>query len=349
MQFSHESMARESHVLAKANRAGTVFRLLIYGDLEPTSEHLLRLRGRLWDVVLLKASCAIEKVRHLIANCDAVFVNNVDINPLLEDIGVQRICVLAATGYSFVDIHRARTLGVRIARLVDYSVPAVVEYMLTAALGALRPLNTASNRVKQNDWSKADHIGRELAHRRAGVIGCGKIGQQIISRLRGLNLQISCTTRSPTQQRPNFESGDVAWQDIDALMSESDVIFVCCDSNSTSNTLLNRNRLAKMKQGAMLISISPNPVIDLASLAEILRERTDLRAVLDLDPLPVGHELLARTNITITPHIAFATVETIYRRFEECIDTLFEAMDGQPVEWISPSGAKVALPWALSR
>ncbi len=315
--------------------------LLIYGDLYPEPEHILRLAQRRWKVVHLGATCSHEVVVHKIETSQAIFFNNVDINPFLKSLGTTRIAVLAATGYSFVDVSRAQLLGVRIARLVNYSSPAVVDYMIASVLGLLRPIGIAAERVRNGDWDKSGLFGRELAHQRAGVIGCGKIGGQLIERLLALGLAVSYTTRSSTTRKLSYDTLGVGWQDIDSIMEKSDIVFVCCDSNETSAGLLDFDRLQKLKHGALLISISPNAVIDLEALSGLLKSREDLRAVLDLDPLPKSHGLLECANVTITPHIAFASSETVRRRMDECIDTLFAGIDGKDVAWISPrlSGA----------
>lgn len=315
---------------------GALLNLLIYGELALDRERLSRLAALGISTNFLPATAEVSEVQRAIANAQAVFFNNVDINPYLQDLGRDKIAVLAATGYAFIDLARAQSAGAQIARLVTYSAPAVVDYMIAAVLMALRPIAAGHRRVATGDWSKAGLFGRELATVKAGVIGCGIIGEQLIMRLRAIGLTVNYTTRSAASRRSTVDAAGASWCDLPEIIAESDAIFVCCDANPSAVRLLNRENLSLMRRDATLVSISPNAVVDLDGLAALMCERQDIKAVLDLDPLDADHPLQRQAGALITPHIAFATSDTLERRLDECIETLLAALEGRPVAWISP-------------
>jgi glycerate dehydrogenase len=310
--------------------ATSITTLLVYGELTIGPKQRRRLAARGIAVREVPRHADPDIVRQELSRSEAVVFNNVDINPFLVNFKPNQIGILAATGSSFIDVAQARRLGVRLARLSSYSIPAVVEFMLAAAFSAARSLGAATEAVSSGNWDKSGLFGIELAGRTAGIIGYGQIGTRLAGLLKALGMNVVVTSRK------DRSAPGVDWRPLNAVIREADFLFVCCDANAASKRLLNKTRLMQMRSNAVLISISPNSVIDLVDLADILRVRGDLRAILDLDPLPREHPLLSVPSARITPHIGFATFETLERRLDDSIDTLFAALDGGRVAWLSP-------------
>ena len=129
--------------------------LLILGELEPQRAHLDRLHDLGVDVERCPASARPDGVRRALAGADFVFVNNMDANPFLENFGRVRLTVVAATGYDWLDVRRARELGLVIANLPAYSAVATTEYMVWGAFAGMRPFAPNAARVGAGDWLKA--------------------------------------------------------------------------------------------------------------------------------------------------------------------------------------------------
>lgn len=285
-------------------------RLAVIGDLDPTQAQLVRLGSLGLDVLRCPPGTDSEKARRTLEASSFAFFNNVDVNPLLDAATRLRLGVLACTGYQFVDLERARALQVPLAYLPGYSTRAVVEYVLQAALKACR------------------ERGGELFGSAVGMVGYGRIGSGVGDALAALGCGISATTRVP-RSIPG-----VTWQALEALMASSDVVVVACALNETTVRLLDGSVLERLHHGATLVSIAPNEVIDLRALADVLSNRHEARAVLDLDPLEPDHPLLALRNVRVTPHVAFATEPTFRRRIDHCIDEVATSLNGGEPTWV---------------
>lgn len=320
-------------LITLSNYRGKDVRLLVLGELPAQPHHLERLRRLRVESGWLDTLADEKDARRRIAASEYVFFNNIDVNPVLDALAGVRLAVLAATGYGFIDLDEARRLAVPLAYLPSYSTTAVAEYVLWAALDGLRPLaGTQMIRGMLPAGGKERWFGRELARRRAGVVGYGRVGRQVARLLRGVGMEVVATSQEPTAVP------DGRWLPLDELLASSDIVCLCVSVNPTTRSLMDEERLLRLREDAVLVSISPKETIDLAALVATLRSRPGIRAVLDLDMGEDTQELLTLPNARVTPHVAFATGETLERRFGECIDQLEAFLSGQEVDWIKESG-----------
>jgi glycerate dehydrogenase len=333
--------------------------LLVWGDLDLQPGHVERFEQLGCAVRRLPKDAPPAGAGDALASSDLVIFNNVDVNPFLERFRTVEFALLAATGYEFIDLDRANELGISLANLPDYASESVVEYMLWAALRCLRPLEAAAARPGAGDWGKSGLCGRGLAGLVAGIVGYGAIGSRLAGQLEAAGMQVQVTARRPGtpaavyrgwgSPRPQAQHVLVPLAE---LARTSDVVFVCCSADPTSigapnrrtsrlgtPHLINGDFLRRMKDDAVLISISPNSVIDLCALAGALKDRRRMLAVLDLDPIPPSHPLLSCENALITPHVAFLTFNTLQRRVEKCIETIQAYLSGGPVHYLTEKRA----------
>lgn len=313
-----------------SGRADRSMRVLFLGELTPTAEHLARLKSTGIAPGFVAANAPRGEVERELARADFVFANNVELDPLLPALRSVRLTVVAATGYDWLDIHSARTLGVRIANLPLYSAPAVLDYMLWAALEAARPLRRAAEAARRGEWETEPHVGGELTGSRAGVLGYGRIGSALAARLDALGARVTVGTRRPEQP-----VGHRTRLPLTDLLKASEFLFVCCSLTEESSGLLDDRALENLPSDANLVSISPSAVLDLEAVARAFDARPLGRAILDLDRLPPAHPLLSCENVTITPHVAFATRETLDRRIQACIDQVEALLSNGQVSYIS--------------
>ncbi len=314
----------------RGGRARRLMKVLFLGELTPTAEHLARLKSMRIEPSFLGANAAYREVEDELARTDFVFANNVDLDPLLPALRSVRLTVIAATGYHWLDIHSAREFGVRIANLPLYSAPAVLEYMLWAALDAARPLQRAAHAARGGDWSTQAQVGGELAGSRTGILGYGRIGSALAARLDALGARVVVGTRRPEQP-----VGKWSRLPLPQLLEASEFLFVCCSLTEDSTGLLDDVALASLPSDANLVSTSPSAVFDLEAVARAFDARPLARAILDLDRISPEHPLFSCDNVTITPHVAFATRETLDRRIHACIDQLQALLSKAEVSYIS--------------
>lgn len=256
---------------------------------------------------------------------DYVLVNNLDLNALLPALAPARLVVHAATGYGMLDLDAVTRYDVRLTNLPDYSTGAVTEYLLWGALHALGRRGAAAARVPAGRWNKDGLYGRELGGRTAGFVGLGRIGTHAALAFRALGMEVMGAGRYPDR------ANTIPTLPLDELAAWSEVLCVTCREEPGTRGLLNAEIIRRFRPDVTLVTISANAVLDLEALAAFFTAHPDASAVLDLDPLPESHPLLGLPNVTITPHTAFASEETLARRIDACLDLVEADVQGRHV------------------
>lgn len=175
-------------------------------------------------------------------------------------------------------------------------------------------------------------LGREIHGATVGILGMGRIGEQVARRARGFAMTVLYHNR---RRKPEAEAAlGVQFAEKDVLLAESDYIVLTVPLSEETRRLIGRAELAKMKPTASLINVARGAVVDQDALAEALAERRIFAAALDVtdpEPLPRDHPLLQLDNIIITPHLGSATVQTRRRMAEVSVENLLAGLDGRPL------------------
>ncbi len=235
-----------------------------------------------------------------------------------------RLIALRCAGFNNVDLPTAQRLGITVARVPDYSPYAVAEHAVALILGLNRNTHRAFNRVRENDYSLHGLLGFDLHGKTVGVIGTGKIGVAFIRIMKGFGCKVIC--HDPYTNPQALEAG-AEYVDQEQLWAESDVISLHCPLLPATKHLINRNTLAKMKSGVMLINTSRGGLIDTVDVINALKsgqlgylgldvyeEEADLFFEDNSDVLlkdDTFARLLTFRNVLITGHQAFFTQEAL--------------------------------------
>lgn len=233
-----------------------------------------------------------------------------------------RCIALTATGTNNIDLEAARERGIAVCNVTDYCTPSVVQHVLGVLLALTHNLGAYSRDAIDGSWSGSRlftslrHPIRELQGRTLGVVGWGVLGRAVAA---------ACETalgmRVLVANRPG--GGAVAGRvDIDELLRVADVVTLHCPLTPATRGLLDSRRLGLMKADAVLINTARGALIDIPALAEVLRARRIGGAAIDVLPQepPVdGSPLFAADlpNLIVTPHIAWAAVESRQRCLDE--------------------------------
>ena len=173
-------------------------------------------------------------------------------------------------------------------------------------------------------------LGREVHGSTLGIIGMGRIGEQVARRARGFDMNILYHNRRP---RPEVESAlGVRYVSQDELLAASDYVVLTLPLTTQTRGLIGRAELARMKTTAALINVARGGIVDHLALAEALAGGTLRAAALDVtepEPLPRDHPLLKLDNLTIVPHLGSATVETRQKMAEVSVENLFAGLGGR--------------------
>jgi D-specific alpha-keto acid dehydrogenase len=231
----------------------------------------------------------------------------------LRDVGVAYVST-RSVGCDHVDVSAAERLGISV-ETVAYSPDGVADYTLMLMLMAVRHAGSVIRRADVHDYRLHDVRGRELRDLTVGVVGTGRIGRAVLERLRGFG----CRTLAH-DARPGTSAGHVA---LDALLEESDVVTLHAPLTAETHHLLDRDRIERMRPGAVIVNTARGALLDTAALVAALECGRLGGAALDVlegeegifyadrRDRPVEHDLLLRLralpNVVVSPHTAYYT------------------------------------------
>lgn len=287
-----------------------------------------------WEGVKALGDCQIYErtaAHELVERCrdaEVILTNKVVFsNDIMEQLPALKYLGVTATGYNVVDVEAAARRGIVVTNTPAYGTASVAQFVFAQLLQWAQPVSYYDQTVKARRWSRSDdfcyydHNMVELAGKTLGLIGYGAIGRQVaqIGLAFGMNVLVHTRT-PPAQLSPGVESVALA-----ELASRSDVISLHCPLTAENAGFVNAEFLSAMKSSAFLINTGRGPLIDEAALYDALVDQRIAGAALDVlatEPPPANHPLFSLNNCTITPHIAWATIEARQRLMDIVVDNL---------------------------
>ena len=274
-----------------------------------------------------------------IGDADIVLLNKVPITKAVLDAcpSVKLICCLA-TGYNVVDIEAAKAKGIPVCNVPAYSTQAVAQFTIGLLLELCHRIGYHDRLVHEGAWEQCpnfcfwDTPQMELAGKTMGIIGYGRIGQAVGAIAGALGMKVLAYSRS---RRPEV---DAEYVDLDTLLSESDVVSLHCPLFPETNRLINADAISKMKDGAILLNTSRGPVIDEQAVAAALTSGKLRGAAMDVvseEPIVGDNPLLKAPNCIITPHMAWAPIETRQRILDITVESIRGYLSGKPVNVVN--------------
>lgn len=295
----------------------------------------------LGEVVVYDRTPAAE-VAGRIGDAEIVFTNKTPIDKSVLDAcpAVKYIGVLA-TGYNVVDVEAAKAKGIPVVNIPTYGTAAVGQFVIALLLEICHHVGEHSQSVKAGDWTKnADwcywnYPLIELAGKTMGIIGFGRIGQQAAAIAQALGMKILA---HDSYQNAALVSDTLQYASLDELFAKSDVISLHCPLFESTKGIINKQNIAKMKDGVIIINTSRGPLIVEEDLAEALNSGKVYAAgvdVVSVEPIPADNPLLKAKNCIMTPHIAWAPIESRARLLNIAIDNLKSFLANAPVNVVN--------------
>ncbi|MBQ1410996.1 MAG: hydroxyacid dehydrogenase [Oscillospiraceae bacterium] len=239
-----------------------------------------------------------------------------------------RFIDVAFTGVDHVGLEAARARGIAVSNASGYSNEAVAELVLGMALSMARNLRAVEDRCRTGG-TKDGLVGWELKGKTVGIVGLGKIGTRSAELFHAFGAKLLACSRSVHKDAPDY----VVQTDLDDLLRRSDLVVLHCPLNDSTRNLINGERLAMMKPTALLINVARGPVVDEAALVEALQRGAIAGACLDVfpqePPLDPHSPVIGAPHTLLTPHVAFATKESMSLRAEIVFANLQAWMDGK--------------------
>lgn len=244
-----------------------------------------------------------------------------------------RFIDIAFTGVDHVGLDAARERNITVSNASGYSNEAVAELVIGSVLALARNLRAVEDRCRTGG-TKDGLVGWELNGKTVGIIGLGKIGTRSAELFHAFGCKVLAQSRSIHPDAPAY----IQQVDQDTLLRQSDIVVLHCPLNQTTRGMIDGEKLAKMKPSALLVNVARGPVVVAKDLAEALNSGTIAGAAIDVfdaePPLPADEPLLHAKNCLLTPHIAFASHESMSLRAQIVFDNLAAWMDGHPVNLV---------------
>jgi glyoxylate reductase len=259
----------------------------------------------------------------------------VDAN-LLDRLPGVRVISNFGVGVDHIDVQAATARRIPVGNTPGILDGATADLAFALLLAAGRRIVEGDRYARGPDFLRYDPsymLGREIHGSTIGIVGLGRIGEQVARRARGFDMNVLYHNR---QRRPDVEKrlGSAVYLSLDQLLAASDYVVLTVPLTPETRGMIGRTELARMKPTAALINASRGAVVDTDSLTAALTARTIRIAAVDVtepEPLPRGHPLLRLDNVIITPHLGSATEETRQRMAELSVENLLAGLSGRPL------------------
>lgn len=278
-----------------------------------------------------------EDVIARIGDADVVYTNKTPVTrETLEACDNVKFIGVLATGYNIVDIDAAKEKGIPVSNIPTYGTAAVSQFAIALLLELCHHIGAHSDAVKAGEWTNNPdwcfwkYPLVELAGKTMGIIGFGRIGQDTAKIAQALGMKVLAYD---AYQNPELESETCHYADLDTLLGQSDVISLHCPLFSSTEGIINKANIAKMKDGVMIINDSRGPLIVEKDLREALDSGKVAGAALDVvstEPIQADNPLIGAKNVILTPHIAWAPKESRQRLMDIAVANLKAYVDGAP-------------------
>ena len=224
-----------------------------------------------------------------------------------------KMVVRYGVGYDSVDVAAATEHGVMVVNVPDYGVQEVADHTLALLLAMVRKIPAIVNDVTAGRWNdNTFHPIMGLAAKTVGLLGFGNIAKEVAKRTQAFNMQVQAY--DPFVAADVFATHHVAGVSAETVFATSDIICVHLPLNDQTRHFVGATTLAQMKKTAYLINTARGPLVNYDDLYEALVSEKLGGAMLetfDVEPVPPDNRFLKLSNVTLTPHIAGASVKTV--------------------------------------
>ncbi len=258
---------------------------------------------------------------------------------VLKERGV-KLVLMRCAGFNNVDLEAATEFGIKVMRVPGYSPEAVAELAMTLAMSVNRHIHKAYSRVRENNYSLNGLVGFDFHGKTAGIIGTGKIGAAMARICHGFGMEVIAVD---DYHNPSLDF--VTYVTMDELLGRSDLISLHCPLMDSTYHLINKETIAKMKDGVILVNTSRGGLVNTQDLIDGIRSKKFFGVGLDVyeeegPNVYENHEnsimmssttarLLSFPNVIITSHQGFFTQEALSAIASTTLDNAMAYLAGE--------------------
>ncbi len=270
----------------------------------------------------------------VIVNKTAITKEIINACPSIKYIGV------LATGYNVVDTQTAKEKGIPVCNIPTYGTTAVAQFVFALLLEICHRVQNHSDSVAKGDWTSCKDFCYwlnpliELSGKTIGLVGLGRIGIATAKIAKSFGMEILAYDAYESDEGKSIAT----YVSLDQLLAKSDVVSLHVPLFESTQGMINKDSLAKMKNSAILINTSRGPLVVEQDLKEALNNGTIYAAGVDVvstEPIQMDNPLLGAKNCIITPHIAWAPKESRQRLMDIAVDNVKAFIDGNPVNIVN--------------
>ena len=278
-----------------------------------------------------------NQIAERIKDAEIILCNKSIMNRMtLKDAKNVKYIGLFATGYNNVDIEYTNERNITVCNAGSYSTNAVAQHVFALILEHYNKVGEYNKFVKDGGWIHSEKFSpfkpmKEMDGRTLGIVGYGSIGKKVAKIAQAFDMKVLAYNRSPKKDE------GVRFVEMDELLEKSDIVSIHCPLNRDSEKMCNKDFFSKMKDGALFINTSRGGVVDAPALIEAVKSGKLSGAGLDVvavEPMEKHYDILDIDNIIITPHSAWAPVETRTRLVEIVRNNIKKWVAGAPVNVI---------------
>ncbi|MDX1327470.1 MAG: D-2-hydroxyacid dehydrogenase [Arenibacter sp.] len=278
-----------------------------------------------------------EKIVEAIGDATIVFTNKTPLpKEVLEKVPDVKYIGVLATGFNIVDIDAAKSLGIVVTNVPTYGTAGVAQMTMALLLEMCHHVGEHNRAVKGGQWTNSkdfcfwNYPLIALEGKTMGIIGYGSIGQATAKLAEAFGMKI---LTSGSRYRPEHDTENVKQVKMDELLSQSDVISLHCPLMPETEGIINSDNISKMKDGVMLVNTSRGPLIVEEDLKAALDSGKIAFAAVDVasqEPINADSPLLQAENCIITPHIAWAPLDSRINLMTTAVENLEAFLKGSP-------------------
>jgi D-3-phosphoglycerate dehydrogenase / 2-oxoglutarate reductase len=307
-------------------------RVLITDSLSPVAVEMLEAAGLEADVQTGKSADELKALAAgahgwLIRSGTRITADLLDAAPDLRVVG------RAGVGVDNVDLQAATRRGVLVLNTPDGNTLSTAEHTCAMILALARQIPQAHASLREGKWERSRFSGAELHGKTLAVVGVGKIGREVATRMQAFGMEV--IGFDPVLSMEAAERLGVELVEIEDVFARADVITLHTPLNEATRGLLNRDTLARCKDGVRIVNCARGGIVDEADLLEALESGKVAGAALDVfskePPGPELAELLAHPRMVVTPHIAASTEEAQEKVALQVTESVIDALAGRPV------------------
>lgn len=275
-----------------------------------------------------------DKVVEYIGDAEAAICNKtVFTREIMAKCPKLRYIGLCATGYNNIDLDAAKEFGITVCNVPEYSTRAVAQQVFSYVLHFASRTADYNNDVHDGGWIRSDTFSYfsiptfELAGLTMGIIGFGSIGSTVAKIANAFGMNVIAATRTPKS------ADNVEFTSIEQVFKRADFISIHCPLTEATRDLVNLDRLRLCKPSAYIINTARGPVVNEKDLAYALNNDIIAGAgvdVVSVEPMQADNPLLGAKNCIITPHVAWAPLQTRERLVKIAFDNLSGFINGRP-------------------